>query len=142
MLAAETNDMTRHKRNLILLVEDNDLDSILIHRVIKRLRPEIEILRRCDGIDALAALERHSPDLIIMDINMPRMGGLEALAEIKRDSQLRRIPVVMMSTSCREVDIDHSYESCANAYVVKSLAANGRRSIEDVVKFWFETAEL
>ena len=134
--------MSRSGRDLILLVEDNDLDAMLLQRVLTRLRPDVKIMRSEDGIDALDALESSRPDLIIMDIRMPRMGGLEALGRIKQDERLRGIPVIMMSTSRDQQDIDRSYDQHANAYVVKSLDAREGQTIENLVRFWLDTAEL
>lgn len=125
-----------------MIVEDNDLDAMLLERVIRKLRPDIRITRSEDGIDALEALETCRPALIIMDIRMPRMGGLEALAQIKKDQRLRGIPVVMMSTSRNEDDIENSYDNHANAYVVKSVKARDGKTVENLVRFWLGTAEL
>ena len=134
--------MSRSEPDLVLLVEDNDLDAMLLQRVLARLRPEIDIARSEDGILALEALESCRPDLIIMDIRMPRMGGLETLTRIKEDERLRGIPVIMMSTSRDDDDIAYCYDHHANAYVVKSLDAREGKTIENLVRFWLETAEL
>lgn len=131
---------TRH--DLVLIVEDSDIDADLLQRVFRRLKPDVNILRSEDGIDALDTLEVCRPDLIIMDIRMPRMGGLETLKLIKQDDRLRSIPVVMMSSSKDENDISISYECLANAYIVKSFDPRKGNKMESLVRFWLETAEL
>lgn len=134
--------MSRSGNDLVLVVEDNDIDAELLHRAFQRLKPKV-ILRRCeDGITALEALKTCRPDLIIMDIRMPRMGGLEALNLIKEDEDWRSIPVIMMSSSKCERDIADSYFYRANAYIVKAFDARDDGTIEALVRFWLETVEL
>lgn len=134
--------MTDQKQDLVLLVEDSDIDADLLQRVFKRLKPSINVIRSEDGIFALEALEHLRPDLIIMDIRMPRMDGLEALGKIKQDEHLRSIPVIMMSSSKDENDVNASYDRLANAYIVKSFDAREGSKIETLLRFWLETAEL
>ena len=100
------------------------------------------MVRSEDGLEALDTLEGRRPDLIIMDIRMPRMNGREALVEIKNDERLRSIPVIMMSTSRDEDDIAYCYDHHANAYVSKSFSAREGHTIENIVRFWLDTAEL
>lgn len=127
---------------LVMIVEDSDLDATLLKRVLGRLRPEVEVVRTRDGLDALELLESRRPDLIIMDIRMPRMSGREALVEIKMNAALKRIPVIMMSTSSDDVDIEYCYDNHANAYVAKSFSVKEGKAMENLVKFWLGTAEL
>ena len=131
------------ERRLVMIVEDSDIDATLLKRVLSRLRPEVDVVRTRDGLDAIEALEgsRH-PDLIIMDIRMPRMSGREALVEIKATAELKRIPIIMMSTSSDEVDVEYCYDHHANAYVAKSFSAKEGKTMENLVKFWLGTAEL
>ena len=134
--------MNKRDEDLILIVEDNDIDAMLLERVLRRLRPKIRIVRSEDGIVALDTLESCRPDLIIMDVRMPRMDGLETLRQIKSDEKLKRIPVIMMSTSRNESDVSFCYCNYANAYVVKSIGAREGNKIENLVRFWLDTAEL
>ncbi len=134
--------MNTQKKDLVLLVEDSDIDADLLQRVFRRLRPEVRLMRSEDGIMAMEALEQCRPDLIIMDIRMPRMGGLETLEMIKKDKKLKSIPVIMMSSSKDEDDINESYNRLANAYVVKTFDAREGSKIESLLRFWLETAEL
>ena len=134
--------MSKRDEDLILIVEDNDIDAMLLERVLKRLRPKVSIMRSEDGIVALDTLESCRPDLIIMDIRMPRMDGLETLQQIKSNEKLKRIPVIMMSTSRNESDVSFCYCNYANAYVAKSLDAREGKTVENLVRFWLDTAEL
>lgn len=134
--------MNIQKKDLVLLVEDSDIDADLLQRVFRRLKPEVKLMRSEDGIMAMEALEHCRPDLIIMDIRMPRMGRLETLEKIKKDKHLKSIPVIMMSSSKDEDDINESYDRLANAYVVKTFDAREGSKIETLLRFWLETAEL
>ncbi|ASJ73106.1 response regulator [Granulosicoccus antarcticus] len=134
--------MSTKAHDLVLLVEDSDIDADLLQRVFRRLKPDVKIMRSEDGIDALDTLENFRPDLIIMDIRMPRMGGLETLELIKQDLRLRSIPVIMMSSSKDQNDISDSYNRQANAYIVKSFDPRDGNKMENLVRFWLETAEL
>ena len=109
----------------ILLVEDNPADVRLVTEVLGA--PSINITVAEDGEEALTVLKGDSgnkplwPDLILLDLNMPKMDGLEVLAEIKKDPQLRVIPVVVMTTSEREQDIVKSYDLQASGYIRKPM---------------------
>ena len=133
------------ERQLVMIVEDSELDARLLKRVLGRLRPEVNVVHSADGLAALGALEdagSRRPDLIIMDIRMPRMSGREALVEIKNDARLRSIPVIMMSTSKDDVDVTYCYDHHANAYVTKSFSTRDTETMENLVRFWLETAGL
>ena len=127
---------------LVMIVEDNDIDATLLRRVLGRLKPGVDVVRTEDGLAALDALGGRRPDLIIMDIRMPRMNGREALVEIKNDERLRSIPVIMMSTSRDEDDVAYCYDHHANAYVAKSFSARDGDAMQNLVQFWLDTAEL
>lgn len=128
----------------ILLVEDNAGDVRLIQETLRdcKLRNNLHVAR--DGVEAMAYLRREGdnaeaprPDLILLDLNMPRKDGREVLAEVKDDESLRRIPVVVLTTSDNDKDLLQSYDLHANAYVTKPLDLDNFvelvRSIED---FW------
>ena len=109
----------------ILLVEDNPADVRLVTEVLDD--PSVNITVAENGEEALAVLKGDSgnkplwPDLILLDLNMPKMDGLEVLTEIKKDPQLRVIPVVVMTTSEREQDIVQSYDLQASGYIRKPM---------------------
>ncbi len=134
----------------ILLVEDNPGDARL---TVEALR-DAKVLNRLtvvrDGEEAMAYLHRqgrHSnavrPDLVLLDLNLPKKDGREVLAEMKADEGLRRIPVVILTTSSAEQDILRSYDLHANSYITKPVALDEFmqvvRTIED---FWLAVVKL
>jgi two-component system, chemotaxis family, response regulator Rcp1 len=103
-----------------------------------------------DGEEAMAFLRRTGkyhraprPQLVFLDLNLPRKDGREVLQEIKGDSDLRRIPVVIMTTSSSERDIQHAYELHANCYITKPVDLEDFLSaVRSCENFWLETAQL
>jgi CheY-like chemotaxis protein len=133
-----------------LLVEDNEADIRLTREVFAdgRVFNKLSVVR--DGEEAMAYLKRRPPfedatrpDLVLLDLNLPRKDGREVLAEMKNDEDLRRIPVVILTTSRAEADIVRTYELHANCYIVKPVDLgqfiNVVRSIED---FWLKLVRL
>jgi CheY-like chemotaxis protein len=134
----------------ILLVEDNAGDILLTQEVLRegKVVNRLNIVR--DGVEAIEFLRRQGrfaaaprPDLILLDLNLPRKDGREVLAEVKSDPDLRRIPVVVLTTSKAEEDVLQSYDLHANCYITKPVALedfiNVIRSIED---FWLTIVKL
>src|SRR5262249_23582058 len=112
----------------ILLIEDNPLDVRLTREAIGEARNKARLSTAADGAEGLAFLRREGrfaaaprPDLILLDLNLPRMSGVEVLAAIKRDPALRNIPVVVLSTSQSENDIERAYDLHVNCYVTKPI---------------------
>jgi chemotaxis family two-component system response regulator Rcp1 len=112
----------------VLLVEDDPGDVLIAREALRagRLTAHLEVVS--DGVEALAYLRRQDgyaeaarPDLILLDLNLPRMSGHEVLAEVKADADLRRIPIVVLSTSVATEDIVRSYDLHANVYVAKPV---------------------
>ncbi|MGC2660033.1 MAG: response regulator [Bryobacteraceae bacterium] len=133
----------------ILLVEDSPSDVRLIREAIKETTPAIHISVARDGVEAMDHLrgcvrgQSPWPDLILLDLNLPRMNGREVLAEVKSDPRLKQIPVVVMTSSHSDEDIAAAYSLNANCYVTKPLELDQYigivQSIED---FWCGTAQL
>jgi CheY-like chemotaxis protein len=134
----------------ILLVEDNPGDVRLTQEAMRDAKISTRMYVAVDGVQALAFLRHEGsyatvprPDLILLDLNLPKKSGHEVLAEIKADEELKRIPVVILTTSQAEQDIIESYNLHANAYVNKPVDldefAKVVKSIED---FWFEIVRL
>lgn len=134
----------------ILLVEDNPGDVRLTMEALKEGRFANIINVAVDGFDAMAFLRREGkyanapkPDLILLDLNLPKKNGREVLAEIKNDSNLKRIPVVILTSSQAEIDIVTTYNLHANCYITKPVDFDQFisvvRSIED---FWFAVVKL
>jgi CheY-like chemotaxis protein len=110
----------------VLLVEDDPGDALMIREALETYAPETDIAAVVDGVDALRYLRREDefadeprPDLVLLDLNMPRKDGREVLAEVKADRDLCTIPVVVLTTSSAAQDIRNSYELHANAFVTK-----------------------
>ena len=141
---------TDEKCKRILLVEDNIGDIRLIQEVLKDSLVFQEILTVRDGMDAMAFLHRKEeyqdaprPDLIVLDLNLPKKDGREVLAEIKDDPNLKRIPVVVLTTSKNEDDITHSYDLHANCYITKSRNLKELfRIVKGIEEFWLNTVTL
>lgn len=134
----------------ILLVEDNPGDVRLTTEGLREGKIHNHLSVVADGVEAMAFLRHEGqhagsprPDLILLDLNLPRKDGREVLAEIKADDDLRRIPVVVLTTSSAEQDIMASYDLSANCYVTKPVDfaafVDVVRSIED---FWFTIVRL
>jgi two-component system, chemotaxis family, response regulator Rcp1 len=134
----------------ILLVEDNPGDVRLTKEALKEGKVRNNLHAVDDGVKALAFLRREKPyenaarpDLVLLDLNLPRKGGREVLEEIKRDSLLRHIPVVILTSSEAEQDIVRAYELHANCYITKPVDLDQFitvvKSIED---FWFSIVKL
>ena len=129
----------------ILLVEDDDEDVDLMKRVLKRDRFANSLSRVSDGIEAMDYLRRQGPhieavrpDLILLDLNMPRMDGRQVLKEVKKDEALHTIPIVVFTSSDDERDIMASYEYKANSFVTKPVDLGEFRSILlEIQNYWF-----
>jgi CheY-like chemotaxis protein len=108
----------------ILLVEDDDIDALTVRRTLKELGANNPLDRATDGERALAFLRdpvQPRPGLILLDLNMPRMNGIEFVTEIKKDPQLRIIPVVVLTTSSEEGDRIAAFSNSVAGYMVKPV---------------------
>ena len=134
----------------ILLVEDNPDDANLTVDALKagKLRNRVNVVE--DGVEAMSYLRREGknaaaprPDIILLDLNLPRKNGREVLAEVKEDPDLKRIPVVIVTTSKSEQDVFEAYNLHANCYVTKPVDLDQFigvvKKIED---FWFTVVKL
>jgi two-component system, chemotaxis family, response regulator Rcp1 len=141
---------TAGRRKTIFLVEDNWGDIRLIQEALKSSAIECEVAFARDGVEALAYLRHEGdyaqttlPDLILLDLNLPRKDGREVLAEIKSDPQLHHIPVVVLTTSRNEEDILNSYDLYVNCYIAKSRNLKQLFEIvRGIEQFWLVTAAL
>jgi two-component system response regulator len=145
--------MTDRKQSdpiIILLAEDNPADAELTVEAMKEAKVRNKVYHVRDGVEALEFLHKKGkyekmprPDVILMDLNMPRKDGRRTLQEIKEDPDLKRIPVVILTVSDAEEDIIRSYNLHANCYVTKPMDldefAKVVRGIED---FWFTIVRL
>jgi len=129
----------------ILLVEDNAADVRLMREAFADQDIAVELIVAHDGEEATRALRDpfRRPDLVLLDLNLPRMDGREVLAEIKADPALRSIPVLVLTSSESEVDIETSYALHANGYLRKPLAYADLRAIVTAIDvFWLTVARL
>jgi two-component system, chemotaxis family, response regulator Rcp1 len=138
------------KTSQILLVEDNPGDVWLVKNAIQSADSHVAISVAVDGREALDFLRRENsfassprPDIIVLDLNLPRVNGREVLREIKEDPVLRTIPVVVLTSSSAEEDIVKAYELNANCYVTKPLELNKYQEVvRGIRRFWLETVNL
>lgn len=138
------------RNKVILLVEDNRGDIRLIQEALKTTSVECEIAIARDGMEAMAYLQQDGefvdavrPDLILLDLNLPKKDGREVLAEIKANPDLRHIPVVVLTTSRNEEDIFKSYDLHVNCYISKSRNLSQLfKIVRGIEEFWLETATL
>ena len=135
---------------IIFLVEDNKADIRLIEEALKNSSIFYQLVTVRNGVDAMAYLRREGeysdavrPDLIVLDLNLPKKDGREVLEEIKSDSKLKRIPVIVLTTSSNEDDIHQSYDLNANCYITKSRNLTQLFAIvKRIEEFWLTTVTL
>ncbi|MHC5819765.1 MAG: response regulator [Nostoc sp.] len=132
------------KHKTIFLIEDNKADIRLIQEALKNSLVPHKVVTSRDGIDAMAYLHQEGeytnaprPDLILLDLNLPKKDGREVLAEIKTDPALKRIPVVVLTTSKNEDDIIDCYNLHVNCYITKSRNLNQLfQIVKSIEEFW------
>ncbi len=135
---------------VILLVEDNPGDVRLTREAFKEGKVSNLLLVAPDGIEAMSLLRQQGshgqaprPDLILLDLNVPRMDGRQVLAEIKSDPNLKRIPVVVLTTSKAEEDIVRTYDLNANCYITKPVDFDKFLTVvKSIDEFWLTIAKL
>jgi CheY-like chemotaxis protein len=134
----------------VLLVEDSPGDVRLTKEAFRSANPSIHLHVATDGVEAMAFLrhqgahaEAPRPDLILLDLNLPKMDGREVLAHIKKDDGLKGIPTVILTTSDAEVDIVKSYQLQANCYLNKPVQLDAFEAlVRNINEFWLRDAKL
>ncbi len=134
----------------ILLVEDNPGDVRLTKEALKEGKVNNNLNVAMDGVEALAFLRKEgefsnvpTPDLILLDLNLPKKDGREVLADIKEDSTLKRIPVVILTTSTAEEDIFKTYDLHANCYITKPVDLEQFiKVVKSIDEFWLTLVKL
>jgi CheY-like chemotaxis protein len=134
----------------ILLIEDNPADVRLTREALKDAKVWNQVHVALDGVEALAFLRREGkyekvprPDLILLDLNLPKKDGRAVLEEIKQDDALKHIPVVVLTTSQAEQDILASYRLRANAFVTKPVDLEQfLKAVRTIEQFWLEVVKL
>ncbi|MFK8104542.1 MAG: response regulator [Saprospiraceae bacterium] len=140
----------KHRAVNILLIEDNPGDVRLTQEAFKESKVAITLSVTMDGVEAIKFLKKEdqysneqTPDLILLDLNLPKRDGREVLQEIKTDDQLKRIPVVVLTTSNAEQDILKSYNLHVNCYINKPVDFDKFFDIiQKIEDFWLTTAIL
>jgi CheY-like chemotaxis protein len=134
----------------VLLVEDNPGDVRLTREAFRDAETPIQLHVASDGVEAMAFLSRQGPhvnaprpDLILLDLNLPRMDGREVLAHIKEDDSLKSIPTIILTSSQAETDIVRSYQLQANAYLCKPLQLDEFETlVTSASDFWLTKVKL
>ena len=144
-------DDTRRRPARILLVEDNPADVRLTREMLREAKVRNDLLVATDaeeaerilGLSGETASQEKRPDLVLLDLNLPGKSGHELLEELKGHPELRRIPVVILTSSEAEEDIEKSYDRYANAYVTKPVDLDGiSKVVRAIDEFWFEVVRL
>jgi CheY-like chemotaxis protein len=134
----------------VLLVEDSPGDVRLTKESFRDANPSVNLHVAIDGVAAMTFLKREGlnanaprPDLILLDLNLPRMDGREVLAQIKEDESLRLIPTIILTTSDAEADIVRSYRLQANCYLSKPVELEAFESlVKSINEFWLTMVRL
>jgi chemotaxis family two-component system response regulator Rcp1 len=135
---------------VVLLVEDSPGDVRLTQEAFRDANPAIHLHVAADGVEAMAFLKHQGlhaqaprPDLILLDLNLPKMDGREVLAHIKENRDLRMIPTIILTTSDAEVDIVKSYELQANCYLTKPVQLDAFEAlVKSINDFWLTKVKL
>jgi len=134
----------------VLLVEDSAAEARLAREALAETQFAVRLHVASDGVEAMEFLRRQGPyheaprpKLVLLDLNLPRKDGREVLRDIKEDPDLRRIPVVVLTTSQAQTDITRAYELHANCYIQKPMELDGFIEIvKSIHRYWLQTAEL
>lgn len=146
--------MVKQRKTIVILMADDDEDDRLLAKdALEESRVRNDLRFVSDGVELLQYLRREGdftdlagsprPGLILLDLNMPRMDGREALGEIKKDASLRAIPVVIMTTSKQDEDIVNSYDLGAAGFITKPITFDGLVEVmRSLGRYWVEIVEL
>ena len=133
----------------ILLIQDNQGDIVLIQRAFNRLnlKNTIKINIITNGTQAFKAVINQQikpiPDLVLLDLNLPGIGGIQILKKLKQSEKYRTIPVIMLTTSSRQQDIKQAYYNYANTYISKPIDwLQFQQAVVTLCKYWFDTTKL
>ncbi|HEX8562928.1 MAG TPA: response regulator [Flavobacterium sp.] len=132
----------------ILLVEDNEGDIVLTVEALKDFKYANNVTVVRDGREALNFIENREeklkePDLILLDVNLPKINGHEVLKKVKNNETKKHIPIVMLTTSSSQTDVLKSYQNHANCYITKPVdVTDFGRVITSIEAFWFSTVQL
>jgi CheY-like chemotaxis protein len=150
MTASRSPTMTTTQQLNILLVEDDEVDVMNVQRALKKNNSTAALYRAGNGIEALAMLRNsnqipyrsNSKLLILLDLNMPKMGGLEFLKELRADPALCKIPVVVLTTSMQSSEIAAAYEYNVAGYIIKPMTFSSFIETIDVLNRYWSMSEM
>jgi CheY-like chemotaxis protein len=150
MTATRSPVMTNTQQLNILLVEDDEVDVMNVQRALNKNGSTANLYRAANGIEALAMLRTNSQIaaenngrlLILLDLNMPRMGGLEFLKELRADPALRNLPVVILTTSMQDSDLDTAYQYNVAGYLIKPITFISFVETIDVLNRYWSMSEM
>jgi two-component system, chemotaxis family, response regulator Rcp1 len=133
----------------VLLVEDEPADVYFVREAFRQANLGANIIAVMDGENALRFLDQEGiwttapvPDLVLLDLDLPRVGGGEVLAAMKSDERTRSIPVIVLTSSHAQTDVDFAYQNYANCYITKPMNGDLSPIVEAIHRFWLETATL
>ena len=143
-------NQTRARPLELLIAEDNPNDVILLREALKQAKVVSRLHVATDGVEAIEFLRRQGshgaaprPDLILLDLNMPRKNGQEVLVEIKGDAELKTIPIIVLTTSRSDSDVLAAYGHHANCYITKPISFDAfAEVVRSIQKFWFTSVTL
>jgi CheY-like chemotaxis protein len=144
------NNVSDGKVIQVLLVEDNPGDVRLTQEAFREANNAVQLHVAFDGLEAMAFLRREGenadaprPDIILLDLNLPKMNGRDVLAQIKQDDSLKSIPTVILTTSSDEADILRGYQMQANSYLTKPVQLDAFEIlVKSINDFWLKKAKL
>jgi CheY-like chemotaxis protein len=150
MIATRSPVMTTTQQLNILLVEDDEVDVMNVQRALKKNNSDSTLYRAANGIEALAMLRTNSKIitddnsrlLILLDLNMPKMGGLEFLKELRADPTLSKLPVVILTTSMQDSDLATAYQYNAAGYLIKPITFSSFVEMIDILTRYWSMSEL
>ena len=142
--------MTRREIIQILIVEDSPSDAFIVREALKQAKELSEVHSVPDGVEAMEFLHRRGPyatvprpDLILLDLNLPRKDGRELLAEIKNEEALKSIPVIVLTSSGADQDVSRAYNLHANCYLTKPADfSQFKEMVQAIETFWFKNVTL
>lgn len=128
---------------VVLLVDDDRADLMLLSQAMQAAAPDVELVAARTAKEVRQALDEHSIDLVLLDLNMPGASGFEILEAIRGDGQHARLPVLILTTSAADADVLRAYELGANAFITKPADLKGTIDImRRIATFWFDVAVL
>ena len=132
------------EKKIVLVVEDDDIDAKTIIRAYNKVNPRDDVVHKKNGEEALAFLRESTtlPKFILLDINMPKMNGLEFLAIIRKDKKLERIPVIVLTTSQNEKDRYQSFTYGVAGYMIKPLNSEKFIGLLEAINLYWSLSEL